>query len=200
MNRQSPVLVGITGGIGAGKTIVSKLFILLGIPVYYADDRAKWLMVNDSDLILQIREAFGDETYTSSGLLNRTYLANTIFSDPIKYELINSFVHPVVRTDFAQWADRQKSRYVLKEAALLFETGSYRDLDKTILVSAPLEIRITRILERDPDRDVKQIHNIIARQLPEEDKKALADYVIDNKDSKLVIPQVLKIHSDLLAL
>jgi dephospho-CoA kinase len=200
MNRHSPVLVGITGGIGAGKTIVSKLFILLGIPVYYADDRAKWLMVNDSELILQIREAFGDETYTNAGLLNRTYLANTIFSDPIKYDLINSFVHPVVRTDFAQWADLQKSRYVLKEAALLFETGSYRDLDKTILVSAPLEIRITRILERDPDRDVKQIHNIIAQQLPEEDKKALADYVIDNKDSKLVIPQVLKIHSDLLAL
>jgi dephospho-CoA kinase len=107
-------------------------------------------------------------------------------------------VHPVVKMDFTQWAATQNTPYVLKEAALLFETGSYRELDKTILVSAPLEIRIDRVMERDPQRGKDQIYEIIARQLPEDEKRELADFVIDNKGNKLVIPQVLKIHEALL--
>lgn len=200
MNRKTPALVGITGGIGAGKSIISKLFTVLGIPVYNADDRAKWLMVNDSDLGKKISETFGDKSFTKVGQLNRSYLAKAVFSDTEKTKLINSMVHPVVNNDFKQWAEAQTSSYVLKEAALLFETGSYQKLNKTILVSAPLEIRISRILERDPQRGLDQIHEIIARQLPEKEKKQLADFVIDNQGSKLVIPQVLKIDTLLLSM
>jgi dephospho-CoA kinase len=198
MNSSVPKLVGITGGIGAGKTIISKLFSVLGIPVYNADDRAKWLMVNDSALKNSISDTFGKDAFTIEGQLNRSYLAETVFSDEGKTERINSLVHPVVKMDFTQWAASQDTPYVLKEAALLFETGSYRELDKTILVSAPLEVRIDRVMERDPQRSKDQILEIIARQLPEEDKKAQADFVIDNKGNKLVIPQVLKIHEALL--
>lgn len=198
MNSFRPRLVGITGGIGAGKTIISKLFSVFGIPVYNADDRAKWLMVNDSALKKLISDAFGKDAFTIEGQLNRSYLAKTVFSDSGKTERINTMVHPVVKMDFSQWAASQNTPYVLKEAALLFETGSYRELDKTILVSAPLEVRIDRVMERDPQRGKDQILEIIARQLPEEDKKALADFVIDNKGNKLVIPQVLKIHEALL--
>lgn len=199
MNRLNPILVGITGGIGAGKTILSKFFSVLGVPVYNADDRAKWLMVNDSALRNLISDTFGEYSFTIDGQLNRSYLAKSVFSDTGKTELINSMIHPAVKMDFTRWAAQQNSPYVLKEAALLFETGSYRDLDKTILVSAPLEIRIARVMERDPQRDQDQIHEIIARQLPEEEKKKLADYVIDNKGNKLVIPQILKIHKALLS-
>lgn len=199
MNRLNPILVGITGGIGAGKTILSKFFSVLGVPVYNADDRAKWLMVNESALRNLISDTFGEYSFTIDGQLNRSYLAKSVFSDTGKTELINSMIHPAVKMDFTRWAAQQNSPYVLKEAALLFETGSYRDLDKTILVSAPLEIRIARVMERDPQRDQDQIHEIIARQLPEEEKKKLADYVIDNKGNKLVIPQILKIHKALLS-
>ena len=199
MNSQLPVLVGITGGIGAGKTTVAKLFALLNIPVYNADDRAKWLMTHDSALRNSISDTFGADSFTKNNQLNRSYLAKAVFSDSEKTALINSLVHPAVKTDFAQWAADQDSPYILKEAALLFESGSYRDLDKTILVSAPLEVRIARIMERDPQRDLAQINAIIARQLPEEQKKQLADFVIDNKGNRLVIPQVLKIHNVLLA-
>lgn len=199
MNRLNPILVGITGGIGAGKTILSKFFSVLGVPGYNADDRAKWLMVNDSALRNLISDTFGEYSFTIDGQLNRSYLAKSVFSDTGKTELINSMIHPAVKMDFTRWAAQQNSPYVLKEAALLFETGSYRDLDKTILVSAPLEIRIARVMERDPQRDQDQIHEIIARQLPEEEKKKLADYVIDNKGNKLVIPQILKIHKALLS-
>ncbi|WP_158857779.1 dephospho-CoA kinase [Lunatibacter salilacus] len=199
MNRQSPIFVGITGGIGAGKTTIAKLFTVLGIPVYNADNRAKWLMANDSALRNSISNAFGDESFTNEGQLNKAYLAKTVFSDSKKTALINSLVHPAVKMDFTQWAVDQHTAYVIKEAALLFETGSYRDLDKTILVSAPMDIRISRVMERDPQRDQDQIHEIIARQLPEEEKKALADFVVDNKGNKLVIPQVLKIHKALLS-
>lgn len=199
MNRVNPILVGITGGIGAGKTILSRLFSILGIPVYNADDRAKWLMVNDSELRNLISDTFGEHSFTIDGQLNRSYLAKSVFSDTEKTKLINSMVHPSVKMDFTRWATQQHSPYILKEAALLFETGSYRDLDKTILVTAPLEIRIARVMERDPQRNQDQIHEIIARQLPEEEKKKLSDYVLDNKGDKLVIPQVLKIHKALLS-
>lgn len=199
MNRQHAICVGITGGIGAGKTTIAKFFTVLGIPVYNADERAKWLMANDTALKNSISETFGDQSFTKEGKLNRAHLAKTVFSDSKKTELINALVHPAVRRDFSQWAVLQDAPYVIKEAALLFETGSYRDLDKNILVSAPLEIRIARVMERDPQRDQDQIHEIIARQLPEEEKKALADFVVDNKGNKLVIPQVLRIHNELLS-
>lgn len=200
MNNTLPLLVGITGGIGAGKTTIAKFFSILGIPLYYADDRAKWLMANDTALKTSIITHFGDQAYTDAGELNRTFIAASVFADPDKTAALNALVHPTVKDDFTTWVSEQQAAYVLKEAALLYETGSYRDLDKVILVAAPLEIRISRVMARDPHRTKTQIHEIIARQLPEEDKKKLADFVVENKGNKLVIPQLLKIHDQLLKL
>lgn len=199
MSKQVPVLVGLTGGIGAGKSTIAKFFTLLGIPIYYADDRAKWLMSNNSVLKRQVLDTFGDESFTQDGEINRLFLAKTIFADPEKTAIINAFVHPAVKRDFRHWTENQKTPYIIKEAALLFETGSYQDLDKTILVAAPLEIRIARVMARDPHRDQNQIHDIVARQLPEEQKKELTDFLVDNTGDILVIPQVLKIHNSLIS-
>jgi dephospho-CoA kinase len=197
MINHKPKLVGITGGIGSGKSTVAKIFSILGIPVYFADDRAKWLMSNNQELKTKIKEVFGQESYLDDGSVNRSFLASRVFADDEKVKKINALVHPAVKTDFESWAQEQKSPYILKEAALLFETGSYKDLHKVINVSAPLKIRITRIVLRDPHRTEQQIHDIIDQQLPDEEKNNLADYVIKNSDNKLLIPQVLKIHKAL---
>jgi dephospho-CoA kinase len=199
MNSPKPKLVGITGGIGSGKSTVAKIFSILGIPVFYADDRAKWLMANDRELKNKIRAAFGPESYFEDGSINRTFLASKVFSDEEKVKTINALVHPVVKMDFETWVNQQKTPYILKEAALIFETESYKNLDKTINVSAPLKIRVTRILLRDPHRSMEQIHDIIDKQLPDEEKNNLADFVIKNSDNKLLIPQVLKIHKELIS-
>lgn len=191
-------MVGITGGIGSGKSTVAKIFSILGIPIYYADDRAKWLMANDPDLKKQIQINFGSESYSEDGVLDRSFLASKVFSDEEKVKTINGLVHPAVKADFEKWAHAQKSPYVLKEAALLFETGSYKDLDKVINVSSPIRIRISRVLMRDPHRNEKQVNDIIDKQLPDEEKNKLADFVIKNTDNKLLIPQVLEIHKQLM--
>lgn len=198
MTGKQPKLVGITGGIGSGKSTVARIFTILGIPVYYADDRAKRLMAEDYELKTAISENFGKEAYDQNGVLNRDYLAKHVFADPEKVKTINALVHPAVKKDFEGWVAQQTTPYILKEAALLFETGSYKALDKTINVSSPLVTRMTRIMARDPHRSEEQIHQIIDKQLPDEDKNALADFVIKNTDNKLLIPQVLKIHEELL--
>lgn len=200
MTNHKPLLVGVTGGIGSGKSTVARIFSILGIPVYYADDRAKWLMANDVALKEQIKANFGQESYSETGVLNRAFLASQVFSDEEKVKTINSLVHPAVRLDFENWANAQTAPYVLKEAALLFETGSYNDLDKVINVSSPIRIRISRVLMRDPHRNEKQVNDIIDKQLPDEEKNKLADFVIKNTDNKLLIPQVLEIHRQLLNL
>ncbi len=198
MSNNTPILVGITGGIGAGKSTVAKVFNTLGIPVYFADERAKWLMANDPELISDIKKAFGEKAYLDNGELNKPFLAGEVFSDLEKTKTINGLVHPAVRKDFQEWAGQQNSPYVLKEAALLFETGSYKELDKVIHVSSPLKIRINRILLRDPHRSEEQINAIIDRQFADEKKNKMADFVIRNKENKMLIPQVLDIHEKLL--
>lgn len=198
MSKKSPLLVGITGGIGSGKSTVAKIFSILGIPVYSADDRAKWLMGNDERLKSQIKDAFGDKSYLSDGSLDRDFLAKTVFSDPEKIKTINALVHPSVGRDFSDWASIKASPYVLKEAALIFETGSNLSLDYVINVSSPLKVRIARTLMRDPFRSEEQVNQIINQQLPDEQKNELADFVIKNSDNKLLIPQVLKIHQQLI--
>jgi dephospho-CoA kinase len=198
MKNHKPFLVGITGGIGSGKSTVARIFSILGIPIYYADDRAKWLMANDPDLKEQIQKNFGSESYSEEGVINRAFLASKVFSDEEKVKIINALVHPAVGADFEKWAHDQNSPYVLKEAALLFETGSYKDLDKVINVSSPIKIRISRVLMRDPHRNEKQVNDIIDKQLPDEEKNKLADFVIKNTDNKMLIPQVLEIHKQLL--
>ncbi|WP_057939131.1 dephospho-CoA kinase [Algoriphagus resistens] len=198
MSKKSPLLVGITGGIGSGKSTVAKIFSILGIPIYSADDRAKWLMGNDERLKSQIKDAFGDKSYLPDGSLDRNFLAKTVFSDPEKVKTINALVHPAVGKDFSDWASIKTSAYVLKEAALIFETGSNLSLDYVINVSSPLKVRIARTLMRDPFRSEEQVNQIINQQLPDEQKNELADFVIRNSDNKLLIPQVLKIHQQLI--
>lgn len=199
MKTNKPFLVGITGGIGSGKSTACRIFSILGVPIYYADDRAKWLMANDEELKAGIISNFGTESYSPDGSLNRAYLASVVFADENKIAVINSLVHPAVKKDFENWASDQKTAYVLKEAALLFETGSYQDLDKIINVSAPLKTRITRVLMRDRHRSEQQVNEIIDKQWSDEEKNQKADYVIKNNENKLLIPQVLEIHKKLLA-
>jgi dephospho-CoA kinase len=157
-------------------------------------------MTEDSVLKEKIIAAFGKESYSESGQLNRTFLAKAVFSDPKKVLQINGFVHPVVGNDFDSWVDRQTSPYVLKEAALIFETGGQNLLDYVINIGAPLRIRVSRVMMRDPNRSETQINQIIDQQLPDEKKNELADFVIKNVDNKPLIPQVLKIHEKLIGL
>ncbi|TFV96051.1 dephospho-CoA kinase [Algoriphagus kandeliae] len=193
----NPKLIGLTGGIGSGKSTVAQLFEILGIPVYYADDRAKSLMLQNP-LKQEIINAFGESSYLEDGSLNRELLAKTVFADPEKVKKINSLVHPAVAEDFKNWAAKQKSPYVLKEAALIFETGGEKKLDALINVSSPLRVRMARVLMRDPHRTEDQVNHIINQQLPDEIKNEKADFVIKNKDNMLLIPQVLAIHKKLL--
>jgi len=191
--------IGITGGIGAGKSTISGIFKVLGIPVYNADERAKHLMNHDLALIQQIIEIFGSDLY-QNGELNRIKLAKLVFEDSNALERLNQLVHPAVRRDYEEWLDQYKnSDYTIKEAALLFESGSYKGLDQTILVYAPLTTRINRVLLRDKNRSKMDIQNIINKQMDDNHKKKLADFTIINDDTALVIPQVLKIHQLLLS-
>lgn len=197
MSDSKPLWVGVTGGIGSGKSTVCKVFSLLGIPVYSADDRAKWLMANDPILKSEIKAAFGKQSFLPDGSLNRSFLAEKVFQDPENVKQINALVHPAVGKDFSDWANSQTAPYVIKEAALLFESGSAHQLDFVIQVSSPLKIRIARILMRDPHRSEEQINHIIDQQMPDEQKNELADFVIKNTENKLLIPQVLEIHQKL---
>lgn len=192
--------VGITGGIGAGKSTVAKMFQLLGVPIYIADDEAKSLMLTNTDLKTQIIEEFGKESYFERGELNRMYLAERVFSKEEALKKLNALVHPKVAVHFLNWHTQkiiEGNKYTLKEAALLFETGSYKELDHVILVSAPEDLRVERVLKRDPQRTEDQIRAIIGKQMPENEKKQLASSIIINDDTQLVIPQVLKLHQTL---
>jgi dephospho-CoA kinase len=191
----SPIQIGITGGIGSGKSLVCKIFQHLGVPVYDADSHAKELMTTDGILVSQIKKEFGDLAYDKEGKLNRVYLGDHVFHDEHKLARLNSLVHPRVGVDYINWVrNHAASPYVLKEAALLFETNSYKTLEKIIVVSAPDNLRITRVLSRDPHRTVEQLKAIVEKQMPEHEKLERADYIIVNDETQLVIPQVLKLH------
>jgi len=184
--------IGITGGIGSGKTFICRLFEALGIPVYNADEEAKRLMNTDVRIKEKLIAQFGEATY-KDGLLDRAFLANMVFSDKNKLELLNSIVHPVVIQEAKDWAERQITRYSLKEAALLFESGSYKELDYTILVTAPMDIRIQRVIERDGTTE-QQVQERINKQLSDEEKLQLADFVIVNDGITPLLPQVWTLH------
>ncbi|MDQ2769702.1 MAG: dephospho-CoA kinase [Bacteroidota bacterium] len=190
--------IGITGGIGSGKSMASRLFHALGVPVYDADTRARWLMENDPALRAELLAAFGPDTYDAAGRLNRPVLAATVFSQPARLAQLNALVHPHVGTDFERWATAQQQAghaYVLKEAALLFEAGSYRQLDRIITVFAPLPVRATRVLHRDPHRSPADVAAIMAKQLSEDEKMQRADHVLVNDDVQPLLPQVLALHA-----
>ncbi|WP_426489689.1 dephospho-CoA kinase [Hymenobacter sp. 102] len=189
-------LIGITGGIGSGKSVVCRLFQVLGVPVYDSDARAKWVMAHDAQLRDELTAAFGPETFTAEGQLNRTYLARVAFPDPVQLARLNALVHPHVGRDFAQWAAARRAEghaYVLKEAALLYESGAYQQLDEVITVFAPQALRQARVLRRDPHRTPDDVQNIIGKQLSEEEKMTRAQHVVHNDDAHLLIPQVLRL-------
>jgi dephospho-CoA kinase len=188
--------IGITGGIGSGKSLVCRIFSCLGIPVYDADRRAKALMTTDGILISQIRKEFGDLSYDEEGNLNRAFLASTVFPNAEKLDRLNSLVHPRVGEDYNNWykSAAAQAPYVLKEAALLFESGSFTKLDKVIVVFAPVELRVKRVLTRDPHRTADQVRDIIKRQWPSEEIMKRADFIVTNDESELLIPQIISLH------
>jgi len=188
------LLIGITGGIGSGKSVVARVFAALGVPVYDSDGRAKWLMAHDPALRARLTAAFGPGTYDAGGQLDRAYLARVAFGDAAQLARLNALVHPRVGEDFAAWASAQAAAgtpYVLKEAALLFEAHIDRSLDAVITVWAPAAVRQARVLRRDPQRSAADVQAIMARQLDDEEKVRRATYVVYNDDSRLVLPQVL---------
>jgi len=190
--------VGITGGIGSGKSTVCKIFEQLGIPIYYADDRAKVLMVEDAQLIVEIKALLGTEAYTDDGQLNRAYVANVVFQDPDKLSQLNTLVHPAVAKDGEEWQKKQQNApYTLKEAALLYEAGSYRVLDKIICVVAPEEMRIERVRKRDQINRAA-VRARIDKQWPQAKKARLSDFLIYNDGSQSLIQQVMRIHHRLI--
>lgn len=188
--------IGITGGIGSGKSFVCEIFERLGIPTYNSDQRAKRLMVESERLVAGIKAAFGQEAYLVDGALNREYLAQRVFSDSGEIKKLNALVHPAVARDYKKWAKAmlKEHPYVIKEAALLFESGSYKKLDETVTVYASEPTRIIRVLERDPQRSVKQVRGIIAKQMKEEERQRYASHVIDNDGERPLVPQILKLH------
>lgn len=190
--------IGLTGGIGSGKTTIARVFELLGVPVYYADAASKRLYHTDPDLMKAVKKNFGEDIYNGDQL-NKSKLASIVFSDPSKLELLNSLVHPPTIRDAAEWMKKQKTPYAIKEAALLFESGSAAALDFIIGVRSPLALRIQRVMERD-NTSRQEVLTRAARQIEEEIKMRLCDFIIENNEQVLVIPQVIKLHEKLLQL
>ncbi|WP_025741644.1 dephospho-CoA kinase [Aquimarina pacifica] len=189
-------VVGITGGIGSGKSTVAQMFKKLGIPIYIADDEAKKMMNTNETIKKEIISLFGKEAYVD-GVLNRSYISKIVFSNKLLLSKLNKIVHPAVAKHFDDWKDKQKSPYVIKEAAILFENGGYKRCDYTILVSAPLEIRIQRVLKRDMVT-VEQIQSRIDNQWTDAQKIPLADFVINNIDLSKTELKVCEINKKIL--
>lgn len=188
--------IGLTGGIGSGKTTVAKVFEHLGVPVFYADTEAKKCMQSDVILIKQIKATFGNDIYVDSKL-QKDRLANIIFNDNSALHTINRLVHPVVQKEFKDWCLTQNTYYVLKEAAILFESGSDKELDQIVCVSASDNLRKQRIMQRDNVTE-SQVLERMSKQWQQSRKIALADFHISNDEKQLLIPQILEVHSLLL--
>ncbi|MFM7839084.1 MAG: dephospho-CoA kinase [Chitinophagaceae bacterium] len=187
--------IGLTGGIGSGKSTVARMFEVLDIPVYNADQQAKELMEKDPQLKTALLEHFGQEVF-QNGHLNRKYLADRVFQNPEQLDLLNSLVHPVTLADARNWMDRQDKPFVLFEAALLFESGAQEFLDLVIGVSAPWNLRLQRTMHRD-QMNREQVIARMNRQVKEEIKIRLCDVVLHNDEQQALLPQVLSLHAEL---
>lgn len=190
--------VGITGGIGSGKSTVSRFFSELGVPVYDSDQRAKSLMQHDDSIIIKIKKEFGDDSYLNN-VLNRSHIAEIVFKNELKLKQLNAIVHPVVRTDFNNWlSQNSNAKFVIKEAAIMIESGAYKDLDKLIVVNANREQKIKWIKKRD-HLLLEDIENRIQNQLSDKIRNQYADFIIENNSSKKVLKQqVLSIYNKLI--
>jgi dephospho-CoA kinase len=187
--------VGITGGIGSGKTIVSRVFSVLGVPVYNADLSARNIMNADKNVQKKLAGSFG-ENVLKDGIPDRQALAQIVFNDPDALRRINEIIHPAVKTDFISWLERHSHvPYIVKEAAILFESGAWAELDTVILVTAPEEIRISRIMKRDGE-SVANIKSRMANQWPDETKALKAGFIIENDNTSAILPVILDMHSE----
>ncbi|MGD1844852.1 MAG: dephospho-CoA kinase [Salibacteraceae bacterium] len=187
--------IGLTGGIGSGKSTVAQVFEALGVPVYYSDARGRFLLAHDPDVQKQVQHHFGAEVFRS-GQPDRAALAAKVFGNPKGLEQLNQIIHPAVGRDFQQWKAKQNSGYVLKESAILFEHNLHLQSDKTILVVAPEAVRIRRVMARDEATEAA-VRARMKHQWSDDQKEKLADFVVVNDDQQMVIPQVLAIHQEL---
>lgn len=188
--------IGLTGGIGSGKSTVARIFEVLGIPVYYADDAAKKLMNNDQNLQKQIIQHFGKESFIN-GKLNRAFLADVVFSNPAKTKLINSIIHPATIADAKKWMEKQNAPYSIKEAALIFEANAEKNLDLIIGVSSTYELRLQRVMQRD-GINKEAVEKRMQNQMDENKKMESCDFVLNNNETELLIPQILALHKKIL--
>jgi len=190
------IKVGLTGGIGSGKTTVAKVFETLGVPVYYSDVWAKIITVSDKNVINALVLEFGNEVYLADGELNKPYLSKLIFENKDSREKINNIIHPAVAKHFDEWVkdyEEVGKKYVIKEAAILFESGAYKQVDKIITVVTDVEQRIERVIKRDNNSKEEVLQKIKA-QISDEEKVKLSDFVIRNNDDDMILPQVLEIN------
>ena len=190
------MIIGLTGGIGSGKTTIAKLFYKLGIPVYVSDIEAKKMMVSDANLITEIKLLLGDESYNGTEL-NRAYISKKVFKDKPLLNQLNALVHPAVAKDFLKWYEAQDAPYVIKESAILFESGSHENCDVIITVTAPLEERIRRVVLRD-NVTKKQVLHRVMNQLSDEEKIDRSNFIINNLTLEGAEEQVAKIHNQIL--
>lgn len=193
--------VGITGGIGSGKTTVCKVFEVLGIPIFYADTEAKNMMVEDELLIEAIKSTFGEESYFEEGKLNNKHIAGIVFNNEAELAKLNALVHPAVFRAFDRWEANvnPNAPYTLKEAALLFESGSYKMCDTTILVTAPTDVKINRVMQRD-NSTAEQVKARMDKQMSDDEKTKMANHFIMNDEAHSIIKQVLALHKEFLNL
>lgn len=187
--------IGVTGGIGSGKSIVCKLFACLDVPVYDADTRAKWLTNYDHEIRQAIILLLGSESYTENGEYNRAYVSSKVFKNPDLLKKLNGIIHPAVAKDTDDWMKTHSDApYVIKEAAIMNKAGANNNLDLVVVVKAPVDIRLKRIKNRDKSRSEEEILAIIERQVSDEERDAIADFTINNNENAALIPQVLKLH------
>lgn len=190
--------LGVTGGIGSGKTTVCRIFKVLGIPVFVADTVARELMQNDQDIRTELKQITGNDLYIS-GSLDRKELARLIFNRPDLLRRVNAAVHPSVLRRFDEWASEEVAPYVIMESAILFEAGADTLLDRVVTISAPVEERIARVMGRN-DLSREEVIGRINNQLEDEEREEQSYYVINNSDNEMIIPEILKIHEDMLRL
>ena len=194
---KTPLQIGVTGGIGSGKSIVCRVFATLGAPVYYADERAKWLTEHDPILKADITRVLGPQAYDNVGKYNRSWVASQVFTNPKLLDQLNAVVHPRVIADTALWVSQHADKpYVIKEAALMRAAGDGNSLDKVIVVQAPIALRIGRIQARDLHRSRLEIQHIIDRQVNDDERLHIADYILMNDETQLLLPQIVALHQE----
>jgi len=193
---KKPIQIGLTGGIGSGKSTVAKVFELLHVPVYYADNRSKFILHNNPVVKEKLREYWGENIFDSFGNIDTKALASIVFNNEVELQKLNAVLHPLVADDYNKWLRLQNSAYVMKEAAILVESGSYKNCDKIIVVTVPEALAIERVKSRDNVSE-EQVRARMSKQMPAQEKIKYADFVIVNDGIKMLIPQILEIHKTL---